>query len=375
MTNQKLHASLLAVTLLAGCSGRNIYPDAHEDSRILMREWTRSTHLPTEAGERSSEYSNPLIVDNTLIYGTRNFGLTALYPKLAQKRWELPIKNGIISEITHSKDLIYFVGGDGLIYAVKLENGKVEWTYEIRNAMTSRPTIAEGRLLITTTDDTVYSLDSATGKWLWHYKRRTSPTSTILGAAQPVVDNNEVLTGFSDGSFVALSLDDGSLKWEKQLHMGTRFTDVDAKPIIDQGIVYASAYDGSLYALKRAGGAVIWKTDMGGVRQVVLDDDRMYVPASDGYVYAIQKSTSKSIWKFRLDRGTPTDLVMTDHYLIFGSSYQYLYVVDKGTGNLIYRFNVGYASGFSGAPAFDTTSRMLYLISGMGNLYAFKLAK
>jgi outer membrane protein assembly factor BamB len=92
-------------------------------------------------------------------------------------------------------------------------------------------------------------------------------------------------------------------------------------------------------------------------------------------VYALQKSNSKPVWKFELDRGVPTQLVVTPQYVIVGSSFQYLYVIDKMTGKGVYRFNVGYDSGFSGSPAFDAASGRLYLLSGSGNLYAFQLRK
>lgn len=374
-----LTAALLAATMvssLLGCSGRNIHKDLTDDSKILVRKWTLQTHGPFDAGDRGlGEYSNPILVDNTLVFGNRSVGLVALYPTINQQRWVLPIPGGVVSELVVEKGAVYFGGGDGHLYSVSLDNGRVNWRYDLRNPLVSRPTVSGGRLFVTTTDDTVYAFDAGTGKWLWHYRRRSSQSATVLGASAPLVDGNEVIVGLSDGFLVALSVPEGQLKWERKLHQASKFTDVDAHPVLDGGVLYVPSYDGALYALKRQGGEILWRFDAGGSRRVSVDGDVVYLPSSDGYIYALQKNNSKVLWKFELDRGTPTQLVVTDRYVIVGSSHQYLYVMDKKTGQGLYRFNAGYDSGFAGSPAYDPVRERLYLLSQAGNLYAFQVRK
>jgi outer membrane protein assembly factor BamB len=357
--------------LVSGCSGRDIHKNLTDTPDVLVQKWTFQTHPPFDAGDRGTEYSNPVIVDNTLIFGNQSVGVIALYPSLNQRRWVLPIPHGVMSELVVDHGTIFFGGGDGFLYSVDVENGRVNWKYELRNPIVSRPTVNGGRVFVTTSDDTVYAFDSGTGKWLWHYRRRTSSPASILGASQPLVDGNEVLAGLSDGFLVALSVSDGQLKWEKKLHNGTKFTDVDAHPVLENGVIYIPSYDGALYALRRTDGDVIWKFDAGGSKDVLLDDQVLYLPSSDGFIYCVQKTNGKLLWKFELDRGTPTHLVATDRYLIVGSSFQYLYAIDKSNGAGLYRYNVGYGSGFAGTPAYDSANQRLYILSGAGNLYDF----
>lgn len=372
--NIQTTVALSALCLLASaCAGRNLHKDLREDPRILSRNWTLPTRISVEAGDHGTEYSNAILFENTLVFGNRTVGLIALYPTIQQQRWALPIPGGVVSELTADRGTVYFGGGDGFIYSVNLETGRVNWKYEVRNPVVSRPTLAGGRLFITTSDDTVYALDAGTGKWLWHYRRRTAQNATIYGASAPLVDGGEVLAGLSDGYLVALSVQDGKLKWEKKLQQGTKFTDVDAHPILDAGVLYIPSYDGALYAIRRASGQVLWRFDEGGSKQVVAEGEQLYLPSSDGHLYALQKSNAKILWKFELDGGVPTQAIVTDRYVIVGSSFQYLYVIDKSTGKGLYRFNVGYGSGFSGRPAFDEVTQRLYLLSGAGNLYSFTL--
>ena len=360
--------------MIAGCSGRNIHKDLTPETRIMVRKWTLPTHGPFEAGDKGFEYSNPVLLDNTLIFGNHSTGLTSLYPGLVQTRWTLPIRGGVVSEIDVDKTDLFFGGGDGFLYSVNSENGHVNWRYDLKNPVVSKPTVSGGRVFVTTSDDTVYAFDSATGKWLWHYRRRTSPTATIFGASSPLVDGNEVLTGMSDGFLVSLSINDGQMKWERKLHQGTKFTDVDAHPVLENGIIYIPSYDGALYALKRANGDVLWRFDAGGgSKQVVIEDQKIYLPSSNGMIYALQKSNAKILWQFEMDKGSPTQVVVTDRHVLVGSSFQFLYAIDKETGKGVYRFNAGDGSGFAGSPAFDVAHQRLYMLSSAGNLYAFAM--
>ena len=368
-----LLALSLFIAIGVGCSAPQIHKDLRESSEIMTRAWTRSTHSGFLMGDHGNEFSHPVLADRALIFGNQSMGLVSIYPKSNQQRWVVPIPGGVLSELTVHQNSVYFSGADGFFYSVDVDTGRVNWRYEIRNIATSRPTVSGGRVFFTTLDDTVYALDAGTGKWLWHYRRRSVPLATIMGASSPLVDQNEVLVGLSDGFLVSLSLEEGQLKWEKRLHFGTKFTDVNAHPVLENGILYIPSYDGSLYALKRSGGDVLWQFDAGGSRDVTLDGQRLFLPSSDGHVYALQKDNAKIIWKFALDSGTPTRIAVTDQYVIVGSSDRYLYVMDKNTGQGLYRFNAGMNSGFRGAPLYDPTHQRIYILSGAGQLYAFQL--
>jgi outer membrane protein assembly factor BamB len=373
--NRALFITLGAIGVAAsGCSARNIHKELGADTDIMVRQWTLGSRKSAgETGQPEVDFSNPIFFENTLIYGNVSTGLVALYPGMMTPRWTMPIQNGVVSEIEESKGAVYFTGGDGYLYSVAAETGRVNWRYDLHTMIASRPTINAGRLYVTTGDDTVYAFDAGTGKWLWHYRRRSGSTASIRGGSQPLVDGNEVLAGLSDGFLVALSVQEGQLKWERKLHQGNKFTDVDAHPVLENGILYVPSYDGSLYALKRQSGEVIWRFDAGGSKQIKIEGDRIYLPSTDGNIYALQKSNAKVLWKFELDGGVPTQLAADDKYLFLGSSQQYLYAIDKATGQGVYRFDAGNGSGFFGSPAFDPAARRLYFLSAGGNLYAFSV--
>jgi outer membrane protein assembly factor BamB len=365
-------ALLLAVGSFA-CAGRNIHRDLKADTKILTRGWTFPTHSLYDAGQRGFEYSNAVSFENTVIFGNSSTGVTSLYPGLLRVRWTFPVKNGVVSELAVDRTNVYFAAGDGNLYCLSAETGKEIWRYELKQNLASKPTLAGRRLFVTSADDTLHSLDAGTGKMLWSYKRRTPQTTTIHAASSPLVDGNEVIAGMSDGFIVAVSLEEGTLKWERKLQISQKFTDVDASPILNGDAILIPSYDGALYSLKRQGGEVLWRFDAGGARKVTLDDKTIFLPSSDGAVYALSRESGKQLWKFEIDRGTPTQITTTDRYAIFASSHQYLYVVDKETGKGLYRYNVGDGSGFSSNPLYEAKNRAIYALSMAGNLYQFKI--
>ncbi len=362
--------ALIGVLALSACSGRNIHSELGPDTTVLVRQWTRAT--PSD-GTKGVELSTPTQYENTLLFGTRGFGVISLYPIQNSIRWVLAIEGGVISPLGVDKESVYFGGGDGFLYSLSAETGRVQWRHKVRVASTSKPVVSGGRLFVTTVDDTVLALDAGSGQWLWQYRRRSSPAATIEGASAPLVDGREVIVGLSDGYLVALSVEEGKLIWERQVQAPGKFTDVDASSLLVEDTLYIPSYDGALYALRRKDASVLWKVDLGSGRTPLIEGQTLYLPSSDGFVYALHRQTTKVLWKFELDAGIPTSLVATDRFLIFGSSHQYLYVLDKVSGKALYRWNAGYESGFLSSPLVDQKSDRIYALSNAGNLYAFSI--
>jgi len=365
---------IIAVGLIAvSCSSKNIHPELTENKKVLVRQWTFNTGKEFIPGNRGIEHSNAALFENTLVFGNESIGLVAMYPKLKLVRWVLPIPNGISSEIEIANRTVFFGGGDGFVYAVDIDTGIVKWRYEVRTPWISKPEFAQGRLFFTAATDQLYSLDAGSGEWIWSYKGRSNAKATIMGSSSPIVADNRVIVGMSNGYAVAVSLNEGKLVWQERLHTGAKFSDVDAKPILSGGRLYLPSYDGALYALDPKNGKVIWKFDAGGATEVSITGNTLILPSSDGKIYALAADTGKKLWDFRLDGGVPTQVSVTDKLLIFGSSHQYLYALDKESGKPLFRFNAGYEQGFYGPPVFSESNNSVFILSSAGNMYQFRV--
>ncbi len=371
------HAAPIAlvalVFLTSGCTTREIHQNIHADKSVLTRQWVIRSGLIWDSATKGGEFSNPLLIDNTLVFANQTQGVVSVYPGLNLVRWRLSIEGGVMSEMLANGPYLYFGAADGNLYRVRWDNGAVEWKYALRNTVVSQPTVSEGRLFVTTADDTVYAFDAGTGEWLWHYSRRSAQTASVLGASKPLVDGGEVIAGLSDGTLVGLSEQEGKLKWEKQLHTGRKFTDIDAHPVLFKGTLYVPAYDGSLYALDRTSLQIMWKFDAGASREILVDEGKIYLSSSDGHVYCLQRDSGKLLWSFELDDGVPTPIVLARDLIVLGSSHQYLYALDRVTGEPLYRTSMGDGSGFYSRPIYHPETASIYAMSASGNVYSFGL--
>ena len=360
--------------VFSACAGRDIRPGFKNEQEILRRDWTYSVDpLSSSQHLGGLEYVSPLFYENSLIFGSMRFGLVSLYPSIKRVRWKFEIANGIVSPVEVQKDRAFFTGGDGVLYSLSLDNGKVNWTYDLRNPVSSRPRASGDDLYVVTSDDAILSLEAKTGKWQWHYRRRNASGPSIHGATQPIVIGDQVWVGFADGALVALSRKEGKVLWEKQLNTNKRFTGLNAEFLEKDGVVYVPAYDQALYALNASNGNLVWVRDgLGGSKKVTFANGVLYVPGSQGFLHALDPKNGKEIWKFELDRGIPSDVVVTEQHVIFSSTHEYLYALDRTSGRLIFRHQVGYDSGYAGGLAFDRSRNELYAFSRGGNLYSFR---
>jgi outer membrane protein assembly factor BamB len=369
--------SLMLSIGLAACSGHDLRPGFRNTQEVLRRSWTYAVEpLSSSRHLGGLEYASPLLFENSLVFGSMRSGLVSLYPAIKRVRWKFDVPNGIVSQVETQKDSAFFTGGDGILYSLSLDHGKVLWTYELRNPVTSRPRVSGDDLFVVTSDDALLCLEAKTGKWQWHYRRRNTSGPGIHGASQPLILGDRVWVGFADGALVALSRKDGKVLWEKQLNTNRRFSGLNAEFLENDGVVYVPAYDQALYALNASNGNLIWARDgLGGSKKVSFSRGVLYVPSSQGYLHALDAKTGKDLWKFELDHGVPSDVLVTDRHVIFASTHEYLYALDRSSGELVYRYQVGYDSGFSGGLAFDRSRNQLFVLSRGGNLYAFQYSE
>ena len=125
--------------------------------------------------------------------------------------------------------------GDGLLYAVRVDDGRVLWTYPLKAEGLAKPRVVNGTVYVLGGNNVMHALNARSGKLLWVYNRREAGTLSIRGGSQPAVSGDLVLVGFSDGAMVALNKSSGALMWETSLNRNKRFRDVDASPVIDGG--------------------------------------------------------------------------------------------------------------------------------------------
>ena len=82
------------------------------------------------------------------------------------------------------------------------------WRVTVPGEVLASPAVGGRTVIVKTIDGKVIALDSETGKQLWLY-HHGSPSLVLRGGSTPVIKNNKVVVGFSDGKLALFDLKKG----------------------------------------------------------------------------------------------------------------------------------------------------------------------
>jgi polyvinyl alcohol dehydrogenase (cytochrome) len=276
---------------------------APSNAAELHRIWFFNTHDVVTA--------TPAVSDGTVYVGDWSGRFYAIDVRTGARRWVRRTKphpdvyagqivsSAAVRTVTGTRT-VYFGGGKTL-YALRASDGSVRWKHELNprgaagdpTEIESSPAVVGGLVVVgwdvhnspRGAPAGVLALDATTGKLRW--RTVLAPTggdgATGPGCADvwssPAVDagrhtvfvgtGNCVTSPAGYGRFaeaiVALSLDDGSVRWSYQPHQPNR-DDLDfaGAPNLfragERAVVGLGGKDGTYYALDRDTGALVWST-------------------------------------------------------------------------------------------------------------------
>ncbi len=362
-------------TFIAGCS---LLPTLKKGGRELVLEPTfvRSTPNVESFSYRRLNRMTPLVTEKSVIQGNAVDGLISYDRSTGRENWRIDLENGVEGGVELAADTLFFGAGDGLLRSVDALSGKVNWSVPMRAELLAAPTLDRGILIAQTGADVLYGLEAASGKLLWTYNRQVTGNLSVRSTTRPVIHEENVLAGFSDGYLVALRKRDGVVQWERKLGKGNRFRDVDSTPAINGKKAYVASYDGLLVALNLETGEVIWQADFGGYLPVTIGTgayaDRLYFSTIDGRVIEIDESTGKELRSIQLASGIATQALISKNLLIYGESEGAIRVLDLNSLKTVAHYSSG--DGILSTPFLDPKKNELWFVSSAANLYALKLS-
>ena len=274
-----------------------------------------------------------------------------------------------------------FIGtDDGELLSVDMLTGEVVWKYETRGPILESPVIVGDLVIFSNEADQVYALDARKGTFRWQYKGETPEEYTLRGHAGVTVAGDLALTGFANGTLVALRVTTGSVAWLTTIKGDSdRFVDVDGTPIVVGDTVYVTSSSGGLWALDRATGLVRWRQPLQGTTPsqsvgtaggLTTDGQRLFVTAADLGVYAFDLDGNLLWRQGTRGGGEPATPAVSGDYLVYALAGAGVYVADKRSGQVLEYFDPG--DGISGDPTV-VGDQELFVMSNRGVLYALDL--
>lgn len=319
---------------------------------------------------RPRELAAPALDRDTgdLMVGTRD-GWVRLFDRRGRPIWYRELGVAPIGMPLLTFDGAFVALADGRLVALDRFSGQVLWEQQLRAQVLNQPVEQDGVLFVGTDHDSVHALDAETGDPLWVYRRSTPSRLTIRGGSGVSVEDGRVFAGFSDGTLVALDVDEGRLLWQTGIAPGSveRFPDVDASPVVAQGMVFATIFNDGVLAFEQESGKVRWRADARGAHSLTVEGDKLLVGGAER-VRAFDLRTGGLEWSTSIGKTWVTRPVVAQKVAFFAGP-EGLHMVDLSTGKPLSLFQPG--SGFDTPPVTD--GERLWLLSNLGTLFTLRV--
>ena len=220
------------------------------------------------------------------------------------------------------------------------------WTYALGAPTWAPPVVQDDVVYVGTTDGRFHAVRAADGTEVWTWPG----PNPIDGRA--VLDDDRVYFIDRRVNLVALDRRTGSRRWSTALHDETlagqpapdnpTFNRRTAVPFLLDGVVYAGSSDGGLYAVNAVTGRTLWRHDakspiFSGIS--LRGADTLLFGCMDGSVILLDRQTRQELLRLKTGGGVVTTPLVAGDKLIVGSRDYMLYGFNLADGSLAWRFS------------------------------------
>ncbi len=294
-----------------------------------------------------------------------------------QRIYRYVAESGIEAEPTldASSDQLYVTTSGGFVHALRASDGSLRWKAQLSASISQPGALSADALYLVTDDDTVVALSRTDGSILWRYKREPRAGLQIAGHAGILLAKHRLYTGFSDGTIVSLSANDGREQWlvdttldfanPEETEKG--FVDVDTTPVLIGNVVYAASFLGGFYGIEAVSGAVtIRNPELTGITSLAGDDDSLVLASAEDGVVCLDVPSLAPRWRHEIRQGAPSALRLRNRRVFFTESRGAFLAFDLRDGRERARLQTEH--GFSATPS--TTDSVGFLPGTAGVLSA-----
>ncbi|MBC7427315.1 MAG: PQQ-binding-like beta-propeller repeat protein [Bacteriovorax sp.] len=371
---KKYSFAIVAVFTMAltSCANMSQYkPTSVQDPKPrLTASWIKDLDPKYDSGNLPIALQSPLINEG-IVYAGHNSGFMQAY--------ELENGRMIWSEYDGStyhagavvyKDQVVYGTVQGRVISRHGILGTIKYSVDLGASVETRGVVYNGRIFFQLRNHQVFCLDVETGKIIWAYKRSVSYLTTIQRTAQPVVYKDKVLVGFADGTFAALSIDEGVLLYETKLSTASKFVDVDNPAFIYDDRVYISPVGSNLSLLDPNTGKVLRTSDFAVTRAPILRDNQLIFGTPNGELILTDKNLNV-LSTVKISKGMITSMVPYKTYYAVSTTNGEIKLVDQKSLIVLETYKLGHAySAVFGE--MQTTGDNLAVLSSRNRLFLFK---
>ena len=256
---------------------------------------------------------------------------------------ELPLSGGP----GIGSDTIVIGTSNAEVFALNINSGEQLWKVKVSSEVLSVPRIEQRIVIVRTTDGREIALSESTGDEIWAFVKNV-PALSIRGSGTPVIDDENVISGYANGKLIALRLEDGKLVWETSIAIPKgrseveRLVDLDVDPILADGVIFIASYQGGVSAVLGLDGDVLWRNeDVSSFSGLSTDWQYIYLTDTESDVWQLDQRIGASLWRQKdLHQRRLTAPAAYDEFVTVGDFEGYLHWLAVSDGRQLGRIQV-----------------------------------
>lgn len=309
-------ALLLCAAAVAGCGAARVAEDlgrydgtsrSASGSALAVR-WTKplspewgGLYIPLERGKAALDAAH-----DRLFVGSSEKVLWAM-TGAGKVLYRYRAESGIEAQPTVDayRNELYVPTAAGIVHALEADTGKLRWKAELSGAVSQAGVLSQDALYVVTDDDGLFAVSRKDGSILWRYKREPRAGLKVGGHAGILFRDQRVVTGFGDGTVVALSQGDGHQLWSldttldfadpSQAEQG--FVDVDTTPVQVGDTIYIASFMGGFYGLNASDGAPqVRHAEWTSITSIATDERALIFTSADHGIMCVELPTLATRW-------------------------------------------------------------------------------
>ena len=275
--------------------------DAESNIYILNSESGNITHFIPTTMSNLGQNMGGCSESSGILYAGFGNGFKAVNITSGEVLWINDSWSGGEGTVTYpviSNNIVLTGSNWRAFYAHSITTGKTIWSATENSVRYQSSTpIIDGNTIISINDRNLNFIDLNTGQFNASYK--TAFSFNISGS--PVLDSQTLFCPTAANGVVALNKNDGSTKWQYKSADALIFTSpytgkgdspvstVEGSPVLLNEKIYFGASDGFVYCLNSSDGTLVWKEEVGApiIASLTLANGNLYCNDFTGNIWEI----------------------------------------------------------------------------------------
>ncbi len=242
-----------------------------------------------------------------------------------EKRHQNPIK---ILNLFSDDTLVYLSWP--IIFFVSVEDGEKFKEIELNSLAFTAPIFYENNFFYSNESNEVISVNKNTGMQNW--KKKLS--SSIFN--EPVISNNRMFIGCSDGYVYELDISNGRILWESKIG------EFPTTPLLYKNYLISGSKNGYLYVLNKDSGELQFKIPTNWMisNRPLIHNNILLVPSGELHAFNLDDGFNK-IWETNFNIEIYHSPSAYDNTVYFGSAEGRFFAVKTSDGSIVWEKEFG----------------------------------